>query len=293
MKPRMGAKGSSGGFTLIELLVVIAIIAILAAMLLPALSAAKNKARALECMSNNKQLVTAWFMYATENNDNLVMNMDLYRTSVGRGTTYYNWAVGIEDWTTSSVNTNFAQYANNPPSLLADYTAHQYKIFHCPADIFVSQDQAAVGWQYRGRSVSMSCALGAGVPGNERAPEFPWALKILKRLMSQIRNPGPADVYVFIDEADDSINDAMFYNNPDNTGTLTGAPNNGDWIDYPSSVHSGSGSLAFADGHAEIHKWVNSNTKATTPPAYTKGVSSTYKHAPEDVTWLAVRTPLP
>jgi prepilin-type N-terminal cleavage/methylation domain-containing protein/prepilin-type processing-associated H-X9-DG protein len=277
---RLQKRTGPTAFTLIELLVVIAIIAILAAMLLPALSRAKQSAVGITCLNNKKQMQLSWTMYANDFNDHLVINADQSQPYTVNGVTMQDWCEGIMDWTSSSLNTNTGYLINPKVSSLGPYNVNTYSIYWCPADIYLSPEQRPLGWNNRCRSISMDGAIGDGVKytfGNWGSEKMWWAIK-----SSDLNSPGPAQSWVFIDEHPDSIDDEIMYVNPAETNGT------GVFTELPASLHDRACAVSFADGHAEMHKWVAAET--VHPVTYTVVDQVNVTLSP-DLAWLAQRTP--
>ena len=262
----------SDGFTLIELLVVIAIIAILAALLLPALSKAKEQSQAIRCMNNNKQIMLAWAMYASDFNDNLLTEADGLPGRV-------NWMEGVYDGTVFDVNPS--QYLD--PSPLMRYAGKSRGVFWCPSDpiaeSFLSYQNGASSHRIRSNSMSHFFNTSLGIP--------------YKTYGKQSQIVKPADTFVFIEEHPNSINDGAFaWQMYDPT-----TPSNPTIIDFPASYHGGRCGMSFSDGHAEIHKWigktiqlpVKTSEKTPDPNIHNKPAGD----SAVDVRWLSSRATVP
>ncbi len=223
------------GFTLIELLVVIAILAILAALLLPALSAAKARALRTACLSNVRQFALALQLYAGDNADHLLPNMD--GQSVPLGQTWVQGWLGLPG--PDCTNTLYLQR-----SLLGPYLRTP-KVWQCPSARPVTVRGVT---QPRVRTISLNCFMGSPI-------KSPAATAYLK--MSDITRPSPAQALTFLEERAETINDASFAIQWD-----FDEKNPGGWVlrDKPEILHRKMGNLCFADGHAESHRWLDART---------------------------------
>ena len=99
---------------------------------------------------------------------------------------------------------------------------------------------------------------------------------------SDFTNPGPAQNWVFIDEHEDSIDDAWFAVDMADRGNATIMAN------VPASYHNGAGGLSFADGHAETHKWRDPRTRLPVTKSYI--ILNIPSPNNKDILWLQERT---
>lgn len=159
----------SKGFTLIELLVVIAIIAVLMAILMPSLSAARDQAKRVHCVSNLKTLSLAWFMYKDDNDDKLV----------GGNTDPGNWVLRPSGNSIEQKKEAIRQGALFP------YVNNTVDVYRCPADLRIKDP---------GQFAFRSFSIAGGANGES------WSGSVQAKKYSDLKRP--ATKYIFLEDID-------------------------------------------------------------------------------------------
>ena len=230
-------------FTLIELLVVIAIIALLLSILMPSLGLIKRKAQGVVCQSNSRQLITSWVLYADANDDLIVGgNTNSYNPLYASESWNYNWVWPPQDEGGTPVLfpdlPTFEQEARGiKRGFLYPYVG-EVKLYHCIG----AKDKKFKGG-YRSYSIP-------GLMNGEWAPSWEYPEHAVTK-KANIKKP--YEKIVFLENTD--------FDRGWNMGSWIFANISGlTWGDPLAIWHGDSSTISYADGHAEVHRWVSDST---------------------------------
>jgi len=285
-----GQNDAQRGFSRLELLVVLLVLLVLASLFVPALARESARDSRAFCLHRLGQLARAMAMYAADTKDYLPPNPD-----DGNTTAYRNWCGG-QAGVGGSQEFNPDILRDPTRALLTPYMGGNISYYKCPADLRTGMYQGTdPQWRRRtvpsARTVSLNGAVGTSIApaGYGKWPEDgPWldgahSHTANKRWycfgrMSDFVRPGPAHTFTFIEEDARSLNDAHF--------GVTGpkSPPFCLMIDWPATYHEVAGGVAFADGHVEMHRWVDKRT-----PVPAGGVSVAPQSNNPDLIWLTER----
>ena len=226
------------GFTLIELLVVIAVIAVLMGILMPALKAAREQARGIDCTAKVRSLVLAWLMYKDENDAQLVPG-----DTLAPATRSYS-PVEPVCWVKPKQGTFRGDAIEQEKEGIRQGLLYPYvediSVYRCPSD----KRKIAVVQAYRSYSI-------AGGAYGERYKDRTSGDIVFAKKYTDIK--APATKYIFLAETDPrGLNIGSWIMNPGRAPT---------WIDPFAIWHSKHRTtLGWADGRAVMQKWVDDST---------------------------------
>ncbi|MEN6428415.1 MAG: type II secretion system protein [Phycisphaerales bacterium] len=236
---------------MIELLVVIAVIAVLLAILVPVMSAAKERAQRAVCLSNLRQLTTAWIAYVDDHDGRIVYGR------AGSDAYFGSYRIVQKAWLgpafLTSENRSALLKAPNKGALWP--YLQDIDIYRCPrwSGHFATYATvpAARGTLVEGTYQVTSIANTDDLIGKRIGATV---LRLAK--LTDISSPGAAERAVFLDQgtAPDSSDFYVYYLSPQWQGRLA-----------PPTHHAKGMTLSMADGHAEYWKWKGRETAADLP----------------------------
>jgi prepilin-type N-terminal cleavage/methylation domain-containing protein/prepilin-type processing-associated H-X9-DG protein len=266
-------------FTLIELLVVIAVIAVLMAILMPSLKIAREQARAINCLANQRSLAQAYIMYADENDGSICGGMA--RPAPTGGVPPWVMEPGnlAADGTYSSVSGDVTieqRYNGLRKGALYPYLK-DVDVYHCPGDM------------RKNLGTSLGDGLEYCIFRSYSLPDY----------LAGVNSSDPKKLFSFKDQANKMLFVEEIYDGASGNHNVDGwsyVPYDHSLWDPLGNFHSDACTFSFMDGHAERHKWQDKRTviyfnSRTEAASMGFGKGTVFSPHNDDLDWLDLHYP--